>query len=168
MQQMTGGDKLRARKMRQDFFEFEPTHKIILTASHKPIVRGTDYTARRGIKMVPFTVTIHEDEKDKKLAAKLSAELSGILDWTLCGCLDWAVYDLAELDEVSQATKDKRLEQDTAASLRTTGGPAAETPFRPNLPYPERQSARSNPKATGRPRGRPLAFAAVRIGNRHP
>jgi putative DNA primase/helicase len=119
MKQMTGGDKLRARKMRQDFFEFEPTHKIILAANHKPIVRGTDYAAWRRIKMVPFTVTIPEDEKDKKLAAKLRAELSGILNWALRGCLEWAAYSLAEPDEVSQATKDYRLEQDTVERFIT-------------------------------------------------
>src|SRR5262249_36131226 len=47
MKQMTGGDKVRARRMRQDFFEFSPTHKIILAANHRPTVRGTDLAAWR-------------------------------------------------------------------------------------------------------------------------
>lgn len=42
VKQMTGGDRIKARYMRQDFFEFDPTHKIWLAANHKPVVRGTD------------------------------------------------------------------------------------------------------------------------------
>ncbi len=96
MKQMTGGDRLRARKMRQDFFQFDPTHKIILAANHKPVVRGTDHAAWRRIKLVPFTVTISDEEKDKKLPAKLRAELPGILNWALRGCLEWMSRGLGE------------------------------------------------------------------------
>jgi putative DNA primase/helicase len=50
MKQMTGGDRVRARKMKKDFFEFAPTHKIVLAANHKPVVRGTDLAVWRRIK----------------------------------------------------------------------------------------------------------------------
>ena len=70
MKQMTGGDRLRARRMRQDFFEFAPTHKIFLAANHKPTVCGTDQAAWRRIKLIPFTVTIADDEKDKDLPSR--------------------------------------------------------------------------------------------------
>ena len=113
MKQMTGGDKIRARKMRQDLFEFEPTHKIVLAANHKPTVRGTDLAAWRRIKLIPFTVTIPEAEKDKSLPERLKTELSGILAWAVRGCLDWMREGLAEPDKVRQATTDYQSEQDS-------------------------------------------------------
>jgi putative DNA primase/helicase len=112
MKQMTGGDKVRARKMRQDFFEFTATHKIVLAANHKPTVRGTDHAVWRRIKLVPFTVTIGDDKKDKALPAKLKKELPGILAWAVRGCRDWQQHGLGEPEEVTAATDSYRAEQD--------------------------------------------------------
>jgi putative DNA primase/helicase len=113
MKQLTGGDKVRARRMRQDFFEFAPTHKLFLAANHKPVVQGTDLAVWRRIKLVPFTVTIPEDERDKKLSQKLKMELPGILNWAIRGCLDWQANGLQEPQEVTHATKTYQAEQDT-------------------------------------------------------
>jgi P4 family phage/plasmid primase-like protien len=112
MKQLTGGDKVRARKMRQDFFEFDPTHKIFLAANHKPAVKGTDHAVWRRIKLVPWTVTIPDREKDKALPDKLKAELPGILNWAIQGCLDWQQNGMQEPDEVRQATAQYQREQD--------------------------------------------------------
>jgi putative DNA primase/helicase len=117
MKQLTGGDKVRARRMRQDFFEFSPTHKIILCANHKPVVRGTDHAVWRRIKLVPWTQTITDEEKDKALPDKLKGELPGILNWALRGCLDWQKEGLGEPDEVRQATAEYQAEQDTVAKF---------------------------------------------------
>ena len=85
MKQLTGGDKIKARKLYQDFFAFNPTHKILLAANHKPIFRGTDHAVWRRIKLVPFAVTIPETERDKALPEKLKRELPGILAWAVAG-----------------------------------------------------------------------------------
>lgn len=112
VKQLTGGDKIRARKMRQDFFEFEPTHKPWLVANHRPEVRGTDHAMWRRIKLVPFGVTIPEEEKDPELPEKLRAELPGILAWAVEGCLLWQREGLGEPEEVKAATEDYRDEMD--------------------------------------------------------
>jgi putative DNA primase/helicase len=112
MKQLTGGDKIRARKMRQDFFEFDPTHKILLAANHRPVIRGRDGAVWRRIKLVPFTVTIPDVEKDKDLAGKLRRELPGILAWAVRGCLEWQLDGLIEPPEVFEATKNYRADQD--------------------------------------------------------
>jgi putative DNA primase/helicase len=117
MKQVTGGDKVRARKMRQDFFEFSPTHKIFLAANHKPVVRGCDLAVWRRIKLVPFAVTIPDHEKDKTLPVKLAGELSGILNWAVAGCLDWRRHGLDEPEEVRVATDAYRSESDLLASF---------------------------------------------------
>jgi P4 family phage/plasmid primase-like protien len=112
VKQLTGGESVRARKMRQDFFEFLPTHKIFLAANHKPIVRGSDLGAWRRIKLIPFTVTIPDGEKDKTLLDKLKGELPGILAWAVRGCLEWQRFGLEEPKEVQAAIQEYRAEQD--------------------------------------------------------
>lgn len=43
VKELSGGDKVRARRMKENFWEFKPTHKIWLAANHKPTIRGTDH-----------------------------------------------------------------------------------------------------------------------------
>jgi putative DNA primase/helicase len=115
VKQMTGGDKLKARFMRQDFFEWTPSHKLLLAANHRPEIRGTDWAIWRRIHLVPFAVTIPEAERDSKLGEKLRAELSGILNWALAGCLDWRRDGLGVPQAVRAATEAYRAEQDILA-----------------------------------------------------
>src|SRR5262249_32629976 len=51
-------DKITARNLYQDFFDFDPSHKAFLTTNHKPIIRGTDIGIWRRIHLLPFTVAI--------------------------------------------------------------------------------------------------------------
>lgn len=113
VKQLTGGDRLRARRMREDFWEFEPTHKIWLAANHKPVIRGTDYAIWRRIKLIPFTVTIPEPERDQRLREKLTAELPGILNWAIEGCRAWQDSGLQEPPEVTEAGQVYRREMNS-------------------------------------------------------
>jgi putative DNA primase/helicase len=130
---LTGGDKLKARFMRQDFFEFEPTAKFWLVANHKPVVRGSDYAVWRRILVVPFTVTIPEEERDPRLLDKLRQELPGIMLWALEGLQQWREKGLAPPPTVRQATEEYRREMDVLGDWlaeRCVADPAAVTPFR--------------------------------------
>ncbi|OPY89175.1 MAG: hypothetical protein A4E71_00061 [Smithella sp. PtaU1.Bin162] len=113
VKQLTGGDKLKARFMGRDFFEFEPTHKLWMATNHRPIVRGTDYAIWKRIRLIPFNVTIPREKRDKKLTEKLKKELPGILNWAIAGCLAWQRDGLGEPEEVIQATKNYQAEMDT-------------------------------------------------------
>ncbi len=113
MKQLTGGDNVRARKMRQDFIEFEQTWKIALAANHKPQVRGTDHGIWRRIKLLPYEVKVTDEQKDPHLLDKLKEELPGILAWAVRGCRDWQKNGMCEPDEVRLATANYRNEQDT-------------------------------------------------------
>jgi putative DNA primase/helicase len=112
VKQMTGGDKMKARFMRADFFEWTPTHKLFLAANHRPEIRGTDYAMWRRIHLVPFTVTIPAGERDPKLPGKLRVELPGVLNWAIAGCLDWQRGGLGVPQAVVDATEEYRQEQD--------------------------------------------------------
>jgi P4 family phage/plasmid primase-like protien len=112
VKQLTGRDKLKARWMREEFWEFDPTHTIFLGTNHKPEIRGTDHAIWRRLKLVPFDVTIPDAEQDKELPAKLQKELPGILRWVVEGCLEWQRTGLKEPDEVKGATKSYRADMD--------------------------------------------------------
>lgn len=118
VKQMTGGDKMKARFMRQDFFEFDATHKLWLATNHKPQVRGTDFAIWRRIRLIPFEVTIPKEEQVKGLAGKLLAEESpGILAWMVQGCLAWQREGLTPPSKVIDATEAYREEMDVLAGF---------------------------------------------------
>ncbi len=118
VKQLTGGDKIRARRMREDFWEFSPTHHIWIAANHKPIVRGTDEAIWRRILLVPFEVTIPEAERDPKLLDSLAAEMPGILAWAVGGCEQWLQQGgLHPPDAVLLATKEYQDEMDVVGGF---------------------------------------------------
>lgn len=112
VKEATGGDPIRARRMREDFWQFDPTHKFILATNHKPVIRGTDHAIWRRIHLVPFTVTIPDTEKNPHLLEELHAEWPGILAWAVRGCQRWLSEGLGIPAEVAQATATYRQEMD--------------------------------------------------------
>lgn len=110
--QLTGGDKMKGRFMRQDFFDFDPTHKIFLASNPKPNVRGADFAIWRRIHLIPFERKFADAEKDPLLLEKLKLESSGILNWLIKGCLEWQRIGLNPPDEVKAATEQYRNEED--------------------------------------------------------
>jgi putative DNA primase/helicase len=112
VKQLTGGDAIKARFMRMDFFQFTPTHKLFLHANHRPVIKGTDHAIWRRMRLVPFTVTIPDDQQDKHLVDRLRRELPGILKWAIRGCLDWQRDGLTRPAAVMQATSDYRADMD--------------------------------------------------------
>ena len=101
---LTGGDKISARFMRQDFFEFFPQFKLFVAGNHKPAIRNIDEAMKRRLHLIPFTVTIPPERRDKHLQQKLMAERDGILAWAVQGCLAWQRDGLNPPDSVVSAT----------------------------------------------------------------
>ncbi len=128
VKELTGGDIIRARRMREDYWEFSPTHKVVLACNHRPTVRGTDHAIWRRLRLVPFSVVIPPHERDKHLPAKLRAELAGILAWAVRGCLDWQRQGLGEPKAVVEATAEYQTAEDTLRNFIQdccTTGPGA-------------------------------------------
>jgi putative DNA primase/helicase len=101
---LTGGDKISARFMRQDFFEYTPQFKLIIAGNHKPGLRSVDEAIRRRFNLIPFTVTIPPEERDETLGDRLRNELSGVLTWMIQGCLDWQKRGLDPPAIITDAT----------------------------------------------------------------
>jgi putative DNA primase/helicase len=112
VKQVTGSDTVTARHLYAESFEYRPTFKIWCAANHKPTIRGTEHAIWRRIRLVPFTVTIPEHDRDPHLREKLEAEASGILNWALDGCRTWQRDGLGTPPAVAQATAAYRLDQD--------------------------------------------------------
>lgn len=117
VKQMTGGDTIAARFLHREWFEFVPGFKLWLATNHKPQIRGTDNAIWRRIRLVPFTVTIPDDEQDKTLGQKLATELPGILAWAVRGCLEWQRDGLRTPRDVRRATADYQAEMDVLAGF---------------------------------------------------
>lgn len=93
LKQYTGGDTISARFLHAEFFTFTPQFKIFLASNNKPIIRGQDTAIWERIYLIPFTVYISPEERDKQLTQKLKKEADGILAWAVEGCLMWQYGD---------------------------------------------------------------------------
>ncbi|GAA1246932.1 phage/plasmid primase, P4 family [Kitasatospora nipponensis] len=91
---LTGGDRIKARRMRQDFFSFDPTHKLWLLGNHRPEVGTGGYAFWRRMRLIPFERTVPDDRKVDNLADVLVTEEGpGILAWLVEGARRYLAGD---------------------------------------------------------------------------
>ena len=109
---ITGGDKVSARFMRQDFFEYFPQFKLIIAGNHKPSIRNVDEAMKRRLHLIPFTVTIPAAKRDGKLTEKLLMERDAIMAWAVEGCQLWQANGLKPPASVVAATDEYFDEED--------------------------------------------------------
>lgn len=112
VKQITGGEKMSARFLRQEYFEFTPEFKVFFTTNHKPIIKGSDEGIWRRIMLIPFTVTIKKENIDYDLQDKLAKEMPGILRWVVEGCMKWRAEGLRAPQAVKDATEEYRQDMD--------------------------------------------------------
>ncbi len=115
VKRLTGGDRVKARWMRGDFFEFTPSHSVVLATNHRPDVRGDDEGIWRRLCLVPFDVVVPEDRRDARLPDRLRLELDGILNWLVAGYKAWNTDGLQPPEAVLDATKAYRADSDPIA-----------------------------------------------------
>ena len=128
---LTGGDRISARVMRGDPFEFSPVFKLWIAGNHRPVLRNPDPAMRRRLHLMPLTFV--PAKPDPKLIETLRAELPEILQWAIEGCLAWRAKRLQPPAVVTEATDSYFEEQDSLAAWvadRCERRPLAETPSR--------------------------------------
>jgi putative DNA primase/helicase len=113
---ITGGDRIVARHMRKDPFEFTPQFKLLIVGNHKPRLRSVGEAMRRRLRLIPFDVTIPPEKRDNRLTESLRAEWSGILRWAVEGCLEWQRDGLKAPERVLAATASYFGEEDGLAA----------------------------------------------------
>ncbi len=104
IKELTGGDLITARNLYQEFFTYPPQFKPMLTGNHKPALRNIDEAIRRRMHLIPFTITVPPEKRDKDLQQKLRLERDGIFAWALEGCAEWLKSGLCPPHSVREAT----------------------------------------------------------------
>jgi putative DNA primase/helicase len=112
VKRLTGGDRIKARRMREDFWSFDPSHTFLMLTNHKPVIGGTDEGIWRRIRLVPWDVVIPPPERDLELGDKLALEADAVLAWLVDGYRDWREHGMSDPDRVSVATIAWRDESD--------------------------------------------------------
>ena len=112
IKQITGGDKVTARFLYAEEFEYTPKFKIWVSTNHKPIIRGTDDGIWRRLVLIPFDVQIPEEKVDKDLKYKLLREAPAILNWMAEGAYMWMREGLELPEKLKESSKAYRTEMD--------------------------------------------------------
>lgn len=108
---LTGQDRMEARRLFHKPFNFKPQFKIWIYGNHRPTIIGTDDSIWGRIHVVPFDERISEEERDGQLQTKLAAERAGIFAWMVQGATAWRTEGLQPPPRVQEATADYRAEQ---------------------------------------------------------
>jgi putative DNA primase/helicase len=116
---LTGGDQIHARNPYEKPFSFDPTHTLWMFGNHKPVISGMDHGIWRRIYLVPFTVTISEEQKrpQDEMMKEFKGEISGILNWALEGWIEYQCNGLVVPETVVKATSEYKSESDTLAAF---------------------------------------------------
>lgn len=110
---LTGGDRLPARFMHKDYFEFAPTHTLLMLSNYKPQADATDSALWRRVQLVPFEEVIPEDKIDRQLAEKIKAEeAAGVLRWIVEGALQWQEQELNPPNIIREQTNAYKVAED--------------------------------------------------------
>lgn len=119
IKQLTGGDPVDARHLNKGFFTFLPSFKLTISGNNKPRVRDLTHGMWSRMQLVPWDVTIPEEEIDTGLGEKLRGEASGILNRLLEGLIDWMEHGLIVPEQVRAATRAYRDDSDDLGRFLT-------------------------------------------------
>lgn len=108
IKQFTGGGKIKARELREGLFEFSPIGKPFIECNRRPVINDTDNGIWRRLKIVPWRVSLREDQYDRTLPAQLEAQADGVLNWVVEGVLMWMREGLKDVAGVKEALEDYR------------------------------------------------------------
>ena len=116
LKKLTGGDRIAARLMKQDYIQFSPTHTVLIASNNKPRIESMDEAIRRRVRLIPFDLKLPKGTEDRRLFDKIKPEYPGILAWLIKGAGYWYQFGLPEIPKrVSAATNEYFEESDILA-----------------------------------------------------
>ena len=132
IKQLTGGDRITARFMRQDFFTFQPQFKLLIAGNYRPRLHAVDEAMRRRFHLIPFEASFKGDRRIQDMESRLLQEGAAILGWAVAGCIKWQSEGLNPPEQVRSATEQYFSNQDVMgewfAECCETGPDYWETP----------------------------------------
>ena len=109
----SGNNKIVARFLYCNEFEFYFTGKIWLATNYEPKIIGTDNGIWRRIIKIPMNRIFSRDEQNTNLINELREEKDAIFTWLVEGCLLWQKETLRKTPKcVDKAIKEYRTEMD--------------------------------------------------------
>ena len=116
---ITGGDKVAARRMKEDFWMMDPTWHVHVSFNDPPTINGTDDGIRRRLKIIPWRARFEGVNQDPTLKARLESERhrSAILNWCLAGMCDYLANGIPDTNAVAEATDEYVTEQDVLGNF---------------------------------------------------
>lgn len=111
IKQVTGEDKIEARRIYGQPFEFHAQCTLIVAGNHAPDLEDVTEAMVRRIRIVPFD--FKPKVVDRHLHEKLKAELPGILAWCVSGAMAWYQHGLPECTTIKEVTGTYLEEQDS-------------------------------------------------------
>lgn len=114
---LTGGDTITARHLYREFFSFQPEFKLTLVTNHRPQIEEATHAVWRRVHLVPFSVTITEQDRDESFKERLWQEREGVLKWLIRGCTTWIVQRLDPPSVVKTATDEYKHEEDSFSAF---------------------------------------------------
>jgi putative DNA primase/helicase len=104
MTSITGGDKIQARHLYKEAFEFTFSGKLWLACNYAPKGDDSSTAMKRRMRIIPFNhKPATPDPRVKELVSSPDAARA-ILAWAVRGCLDWQAHGLGVPPSVEAAT----------------------------------------------------------------
>ena len=117
VKQITGGDKVSARFLNQNDFEYTPQFKIFMATNHKPYIRGRDEGIWRRMVVIPFDLHIEKKDIDYDLEKRMFEELPAILQWFIDGYIKYQREGLKEPECIAEQRDEYRTEMDSITAF---------------------------------------------------
>ena len=119
IKQLTGGDVMTARFMRQDFFEFRPVAKIHYITNHLPRV-SDDAAVWRRVQVFGWEVVIPVEQRVAGLADIIAREEGeAVLAWIVGGAMRWREAGLLVTEAMLAKVETWRGEEDIVGAFLT-------------------------------------------------
>lgn len=120
---LSGGDTIKARFMRADYFEFTPSHHLVIATNHRPRVSSNEHALWRRLRLVPFPYRYVEPHlagpddliADKALRGRVKRSperRAALLAWLVAGCRAWQAEGIGGCQPVDEATRAWRESED--------------------------------------------------------
>lgn len=117
LKDLTGKETIKTRTLYQTPFSFMPQCKINIFGNDRPDIHGTDTATWRRPLLVPFEADFNGPNRIRDMDKRLEAEADGILADLVRGCLEWQQQGLNPPNEIIEATKGYREDQDDVAQF---------------------------------------------------
>ena len=114
---ITGGDKVTARHLYKDWFEFKPQFQLLCAMNELPKVFENDEAYLRRVRIIPFRRVFDGTEIDRNLSDKLKAEADGILQWCLEGARRYKKQGLESTSLMVEVLEEYRRKSDPVAEF---------------------------------------------------